>query len=498
MIKKDTIFVGGGFLNQQYPYLLPILFKYCEINKIKNIIFETLPDNIFFEQKYFKTNLKKYNLINFKDILPIFFKNKYLRFFLFFPIAFFLAIKVNRSEILKHQKNFFKLNLYHALWDTTLNISSSYIKPKFIYKLFSSIKCLDSIFLSKLIKKKNIKAVFLNHSCYFYRAMLAEFRKDKNIELFGQADFNIHRHESRIDRNPTMLEKKYVNFLKKNINFSEINSYWTKRVNGKSVYESANDALTNIKKKHKLSVPENILMLHVFKDSSYGYLDKKRIFVDYADWLLFTLKEIARSKQTWGIKFHPIAKRWGEDTIGIFNSFIDQLFHGKVPKNFILISDEFSNYELFKKCKKLVTFWGTCHIEAACFGLKPIIIRETQLSYYDKNLVRKPKNLKEYKNFLTDNVKFSVMTKKQIQTSKLLIYLREKILNFVKDAGQHAITRGDDIKYINKNLIKTTLGINKYKSFLEANGKIISSQFTHTVTKKYTKIILEKYNDKNR
>ena len=47
--------------------------------------------------------------------------------------------------------------------------------------------------------------------------MLAEFRKDKKIQLFGQADFNIHNHETFKDSNPTMLKKKYVEYLKKKI-----------------------------------------------------------------------------------------------------------------------------------------------------------------------------------------------------------------------------------------------------------------------------------------
>jgi hypothetical protein len=497
MKKKDTIFVGGGFLNQQYPYLLPILFKYCEVNKIKNIIFETLPSEIFFKQKYFKSNLDKYKIVNLINIIPYLFKNKYFRFFLFLPLALFFALTINRNKILKYKNSFFKLNLYHAIWDTTLNISNSYLYPSFLNKLFSAVKCIDSIYLSKVIKKKNINSIFLNHSVYFYRAMLAEFREDKNIKLFGQADFNIHRHEHTIDRNHAMLDKKYVNFFRKIIRSREIDFYWRNRALGKSAYELANHALIKIKKKHKLELPKNILMLHIFKDSSYAYLDKKRIFVDYADWLSFTLKEIAKTDETWGIKFHPIANRWGEDSVAIFNSFIKKYFKGKVPQNFILISNEFSNYELFSNCKKLVTFWGTSHIEAACFGLKPIIIRETQLSYYDKNLVNKPKDLEEYKNFLTTETKSNILTKKQLKTAKFLIYLREKILNFAHDTGQHTIMRGDSSRYKNKNLIKTTINVDKYKNFLENNGKILSTKFTHTVSKKYTKKILVKFNDKN-
>ena len=89
------------------------------------------------------------------------------------------------------------------------------------------------------------------------------------------------------------------------------------------------------------------------------------------------------------------------------------------------------------------------------------------------------------------------MNKNQIGISRFLLYLRENVLNFVNDTNQHAITRGDSMKYVNKNLIKNIKDINKYKNFLEENGLILSSEFTHTVTKKYTQIIKNKYCDKN-
>ena len=38
---------------------------------------------------------------------------------------------------------------------------------------------------------------------------------------------------------------------------------------------------------------------------------------------------------------------------------------------------------------------------------------------------------------------------------------------------------------------------NNYKKFLETNGEILSTKFTHTVSKKYTKKILAKFYDKN-
>lgn len=494
-MKKETIYIGGGFIEQQYPYLLPIIFKYCEVSGVKNIVFELRPGHKFYSSKYYKNNLKKYNILSQSQVLPFYFKNKFVRFLFILPLAITKVFKINRKSILK-KKNYFQMEFEHSVWDTSLNISKSYLKPNLFIRLISTIKSLDAILLAKILKKLNLHSIFLNHSVYFYRAMLSEFRRDKEIKLFGQADFNVHQHERFADSNQTMLKKEFINHLKKNISFREIKDYWVKRSNGQSIYETANDAFKKIKKVKNFMLPKNILMLHVFRDSSYGYLDKKRIFVDYSDWLKFTLKHISESDEDWGIKFHPIAKRWGEDSLKIFNEFIDEIFDGNLPKNLILINNEVSNYKIMRSCNRLVTFWGTCHVESACYGLKPITIRETQLSYFDKDLVFKPNSLNQYSKLLkTKKIKIFKLNKDQKIKSQYLIYLREKVLNFIFDVGQHSITRGDSKRYINKNLKKGIKNINIYKDFLENNGKILKSKFTHTVSKKFTNIVLERYYD---
>ena len=123
-----------------------------------------------------------------------------------------------------------------------------------------------------------------------------------------------------------------------------------KRISGNSVYSLANDA-SNVKITNKHKIPDNVLMLHIFKDSPYSIIDKKRVFSDYVDWLKFTLKVISKSDEVWGIKFHPSAYRWGENSQKIFDEFISEIFNSKIPKNFFLINNEFSNYQIFKKQK---------------------------------------------------------------------------------------------------------------------------------------------------
>lgn len=493
MKRIKTIFIGGGFLNQQYPWIIPLIDEYCKSKKINQIIFETLPSRELLNNSYYSDIFKNYKILKLKDALPFFLKVKLIRFIVVSPIAFFYSFFIKRQKILENI-DWTKLQFRHAVWDTAVNISKKpkqIIKPGFINRFYSSIKSFETKLVAKYLIKKNLSAVFLNHCVYFYRILLSEFRKEKQTKTFIQANFTIFIQNKISDNNENILSKSILRKLRKKISFKDVENYWKKRVNGKSVYSLANDASNiRINKKHK--IPDNVLMLHIFKDSPYSIIDKKRLFIDYVDWLKFTLKVISKSDEVWGIKFHPSAHRWGENSQKIFDEFINEIFNSKIPENFFLINNEFSNYEIFKKSKRIVTYWGTCHLESAAYGIKPIIIRDVQLSNYDRHSVIKPKNLENYKSkLLTKNFDIFKLNQAQINTARYLIFIREKVLNFINDIDQHWIMRGDTQKYINKNFIKTIKNIKRYDNFLRLNGRLLSTNFSHTLSKKYINYFLK-------
>ena len=394
MKKIKTVFIGGGFLNQQYPWLIPLIDEYCKNKKINQIIFETYPTKDIQNNKYYSDIFKNYKVLKLEDAMPFFLKMKLIRFIIVSPIAFFYSFFIKRSKILENV-NWTKLQFRHAVWDTAANISKKpkqLIYPGFINRFYSSIKCFETKLVSKYLIKKNLSAVFLNHCVYFYRILLSEFRKEKKTTTFVQANFTVFKQNKISDNNENILSKPILRKLRKKIPLRDVENYWRKRISGNSVYSLANDA-SNVKITNKHKIPDNVLMLHIFKDSPYSIIDKKRVFSDYVDWLKFTLKVISKSDEVWGIKFHPSAYRWGENSQKIFDEFISEIFNSKIPKNFFLINNEFSNYQIFKKTKRLVTFWGTCHLESAAFGIKPIIIRDVQLSAFDSKSVYKLKNL---------------------------------------------------------------------------------------------------------
>ena len=92
---------------------------------------------------------------------------------------------------------------------------------------------------------------------------------------------------------------------------------------------------------------------------------------------------------------------------------------------------------------------------------------------------------------LTKSMNQFKLNKNGIRDSIFLIYIREKVLNFIKDVDQHWILRGDKKQFINKNIPKTIRNIKKYDNFLRKNGNLISGNFTHTLSKDYQKYFLE-------
>ena len=150
---------------------------------------------------------------------------------------------------------------------------------------------------------------------------------------------------------------------------------------------------------------DNVILLHIFKDSPFNLIDTKRIFVDYIEWIVETLKIISFSKENWVLRVHPNFKRWGEDSSKIVDLIVNQKLHLKnLPSNIILEKPHLrSNLDLFKNVKRLVTFSGTSHLESACFGVKPIVISKTALGEYNKNAVFKPLNYKQYYDLLIKN-----------------------------------------------------------------------------------------------
>ena len=144
---------------------------------------------------------------------------------------------------------------------------------------------------------------------------------------------------------------------------------------------------------------KNVIFLHVFKDTPNHIVDKNKIFMNYVEWILGTLKIISSSDEKWLIRLHPSYKKWGEDQPRIIRLLIKSISKSKSLKNIILDDMKRSNISLLKNAKKIVTYSGTVANEAVCYGIKPITISKTNIFELDNNLVFKPKNYMNIKNY---------------------------------------------------------------------------------------------------
>ena len=230
------------------------------------------------------------------------------------------------------------------------------VNPSFFQKLLSAFLVMETKHnAKKILKNYNVVYSFLGHSVYKYRTLLAIFRSN-NVINYCQANYSFYKQEKYYDTSWNILKRdKYIKLLKK-INKNKVEKYWNKRLKGKSNYEDANVA-ANVSTKNK-NYPKNVILLHIFKDSPFNFIDNERIFYDYFQWINNTLSILKNSKETWAIRLHPNAKRWGENQFTVISKLI-----GDIPKNIILDDNLISNNNMFQNCRRVVTYSGTSHLE---------------------------------------------------------------------------------------------------------------------------------------
>ena len=375
--------------------------------------------------------------------------------------------------------------IINSIWDSSLSLmSDKQLFPNTKQIFISLTKSLYAIKRAEdLTIKNDINVAFLGHSVYEHRALLAVFRK-KKIKIFCQAGYNIY-DVSKKESAWNQINKETFFFFKKKLDSKLISNYWNKRIKGKSNYLDANVA-GNLKNKIT-NYPKNVIFLHIFKDSPFNYLDKDRIFYDYFEWVIETLKIIENSNEMWSLRIHPNAHRWGENQILLIN---------KILKNFpdlkkkILIDNSYvSNNYIFRNVKRVVTFSGTSHLEASCYKIKPIMISRSTLESIDAKYVLKPKNLNEYKNFLLKDCNNSIFIQKVnvSNISKILLFIRENVLTLISDLNAINTYRNDKKNFINKEFKNIQKSLNSKEKYLIELGQNLNKNLSRTFSKKFLK-----------
>ena len=483
---EKSVFVGAGFMDSQLLYMIPIIHGYCKNEKVKKIIFDRPLSKKVSENNIIRKILEKYNIIELN--YSSHFRFKILLMVLSnLPNSIGATYQVIKTGILKYD-NWYNYQLRHSIWDQARQETKDGVIKMSIYRLFKSsiIVYVAVQKIQKILLKERIVAAFLGHKVYAGRAMKAEFEK-KRITVFTHGNEVIYREKNNKQGDTPEITTQKANILLNYFTDTKVEKHWFKRKSGISRNEESRNASKG-KITYNLSVPKNVIFLHVFRDSPFFFLDRTRIFSDYVEWIIETLKIISSSNEKWLIKSHPSAAKWGENQKIWFRSIKKYVFgEENLPKNIELSFNKYSNTDLFNNSNRIVTYNGTCHLEAACFGIRPIVINDVTLSYVDKSLTLKPKTYKEYKDFLLNSSKndiFKLSAKDSIKAKKILL-AKEDFLTLAEDVDFKFVERGDTKKLFQENFKLIENRIEKFNTGLSLQGQSLAEGMSQTVSQKF-------------
>lgn len=452
MKNGPAVYIGGGFVESQLLWLAPIVHGYCKARGIRRIVFDGPLPMSAKRTSEFEAILRDYEIdYRPKSSVDIFVRSI---FFLIRDLfsegsALVLAKSVSRETLLS-KGSWFEVQLRHAVWDQSfLRVPDGTLDISFARKLVASVRIKIALRESQiLVARNNVTAAFLGHRVYSWRALSAGLIR-KNVEVYTHAASVIFRVPRDGDTfwgilTPGQWEKMSEMFSSRD---SEI--YWEGRILGETTYTDAKYAMAKTREVSS-ATPANVLMLHVFRDSPYSYLDQDRIFADYVDWVRASLNVLGESREEWLVKIHPSAGRWGENSRRWVEAIGDDCFgRGEWPANIMVSENEFSNIDLLENAKRVVTYAGTVHLEAACWGIRPITISEVMLGALEPAAVLKPAGRDDYRKLLLagENSAIFNLSKEQIGIARQLLFVRENILGFGSNVGQKPLYRDDSRDY---------------------------------------------------
>ncbi len=347
-----------------------------------------------------------------------------------------------------------------------------------------------NIKIGKILFQQNVKSALIAHNVYQHKSLCAILRK-KDIDILHINSFVIYRQKKSKDTCFTLIDKNLMKLIMKKIKKKEIIRYFNEKISGKSKYDDSN---FSFKKTQNIKKIKNVIFLQIFRDSSFKWIDRDRIFVDQLDWFIQTLKILSKVDEKWHIKIHPSSLRWGENQNIWIESVMRKLFGKNLPKNIILETNSINNNDLLKSVDKIVSYHGSIINDAIAFGVKPISVNENTATYYDNKLAFKPKNLNEYEKLLKNkNLKKFKVSKKQIFEAKKLIFIKENLFEIRSSINAKKIFANDDGKYIQNDYTNIRKKI-KYNLYYFHQIAQLLNHFNFSINKKYIRKFLKGVN----
>ena len=484
-MKKKAIYRGGGFRQHQYLYMLPIIDSFCKKNKINTIIIERKLIKKTFTHPMINKIKKRYNIVYLPDLIK---RNKVeFKINLFFVlIYFFLKYFFIKGKNLREKDTWISTQIKHSIWDFAIKINkdkfdSLELLPRLKSIYYSSLYYCYSLLLLKYYK---IDFSFFQHFVYFERTLFANLRR-KKVTLIQKSFHVLRVQKKNYDLSSNYLDKKIYKNSFKFIKRRKIQNYWKEYLSGRSKYLEAKQASVI---KNKSNSSKNVIFLHVFRDSPFICIDQERIFDDYFHWFISTLKIIKNSHESWQIRIHPSSIKWGENPNKIINYAKKEIFNGNFPKNISIVKNKLSNLENFKNAKRIVTYAGHSHLEAACFGIKPIIISNTSLCDIDKGLIIKPKNFLDYKDYLLKNSdsNYFKLNQKQTEIAKRVIFILHNCCDFKNQLKSKDIFfKRDDKSEIDRLYNDIFVNLKKNDNYFKILGSKIYCEINQSLNLNY-------------
>ncbi len=447
-LSDRSLFIGNGFIPSQLLFIIPIAHGYCVSAGIRTLIFDRPVPREVAEHKSLSGILGQYKIIIAENLSRRSIHGALAslsRHIVMLPVALRLAFQSNRSKLLG-EGSWYEVQLRHGVWDNALqSVPDGTIHISFLRRFVSAVRVLERVRLARrTLRNYRVQVAFLGHTVYTGSGVVAEFRR-QGVRLYAHAAHSVYRLHVDSKNSHFLMPRKEWDKLLLLADQSQVDSYWQERSIGNSTYLDARAAL---EKSTEVSwrTPRNIIMMHTFRDSPFNHIDRNRVFSDYIEWIAYTLKVISNSREEWLLKTHPSANRWGENQFLWLREIIKTFLPDGLPNNVILSDGEYSNIDLFQHAERFVTYSGTAHLEAACSGIKPIVISNVTLNSFDPDLLFKPASQSEYADLLlcaSTDARFS-LTPSGVSDAKKLMHAREKILGFASNVGAITVYRGDD------------------------------------------------------
>mgnify|MGYP001342976629 CR=1 FL=1 len=300
----------------------------------------------------------------------------------------------------------------------TLDIKDKNLS-KYIFKFISSIK-----FSKKLINSFKPDIIALSHGISYQCAPIAWLAAKKGIPviiLYGEYGvprlWRLNKPEDifygighPIKENIDSLKKEKIieltsigeKYLSRRLSGS------TKDIGGKYAFQNNKDQLDIVIDKTKHN---KVIAIYLGNWFDFPHIFGMSRFIDIFDWITKTIKFAAKNKNVfWIIKPHPMDDWYGGLTL-------KDVLKTKLPKNVIILRNNYSGKSVIEKSDGLITYHGTSAIEFAAMG-KPVMVTDKGW-YHDCGFVKFPKSKKEYLKNLGEDWFFSVDVKQNEKNAKL-------------------------------------------------------------------------------